>query len=93
MGKYIYYLFRYMCMKNMDGGVIKNRVNQWIINGLKKLIFLIEHKKKWNEEKDISGVRFKSIYTEIDTLIRGLEIFDDKYLKFPLNQVIVFIQY
>ena len=49
--------------------------------------------KNWNEEKDISGVRFKSIYTEIDTLIRGLEIFDKKYLKFPRNQVIVFIQY
>ena len=39
--------------------------------------------KNWNEEKDINGSLFKSIYTEIDTLIRGLEIFDDKYLKFP----------
>ena len=48
--------------------------------------FFSNFKTKWNEEKDINinDYNFNIIYSEIYTLIKtGLEIFDDKYLKFP----------
>ena len=82
MGKYIYYLFLYMCINKYGMLIYKNRVNQWIINGLKKLIFLIEHKQKVRNEKKILVVfALKYLYKSRKHSIRGLEIFDKKYLK------------